>query len=70
MPPGRGWLCEEKTGADGPNIELTDEDSAELSKAVTDFVRARAIVNSWAMEKRSGTTHSYVARSVMEGLMK
>lgn len=53
--------CDDETGAEDRSIELSADDKAALGKMVAYFVRAKASIHWWTTDKKSETTHTYVA---------
>lgn len=53
--------CADETGADEESLSITKEDKAELGQMVLDFLRARAKVQCWGIDKKTEARHTYVA---------
>ena len=55
--------CADETGAEVESLSITDDEKAELGQLVLGFLRARAKVQWWGIDKKTETRHTYVAGS-------
>lgn len=55
--------CADETGAEVESLSITDDEKAELGQLVLDFLRARAKVQWWGLDKKTKVRHTYVAGS-------
>lgn len=55
--------CGDENGAEDESLSITKEDKTELGQMVLDFLRARAKVQWWGIDKKTETRHTYEAGS-------
>lgn len=55
--------CSDETGAEEESLSITKEDKAELGQLVLNFLRARAKVQWFGIDKKTKARHMYVAGS-------
>lgn len=53
--------CADETGAEEESLSITDQDKIELGQLVLDFLRGRAKVQWWGVDKKTEARHTYVA---------
>ena len=55
--------CADETAAEVESLSITDDETTELGQLVLGFLRARAKVQWWGIDKKTETRHTYVAGS-------
>src|SRR5574343_99073 len=53
--------CADETGAEEESLSITDQDKIGLGQLVLDFLRGRAKVEWWGIDKKTVAGHTYVA---------